>query len=184
MKRSKVLAGLFSASAFGAIALLLLAYFLPGSQTSAALPIAETSTTIAQKLGSINYSRLGIGGVRLGDSIEKANSTFGEAQRDESKPAPGLGGTIRTINYPGVSVSAFDGKIYSLVTTSSNFPTIDGVKVGDETRKVLQIYGTAADSLENGTGRLTYYNNEMASSLSFEIKNDRVQRIMCYSLLN
>ena len=63
--------------------------------------------------------------------------------------------------------------------------TIDGVKVGDNRQKVVEIYGYGSQSVEGGVTRLTYDDDdEKASFLILEIKGDRVQKIIVGTQLN
>jgi hypothetical protein len=92
----------------------------------------ETLLTATENPIALNYSRMGIGGVRLGMSVEAAKRKLGKPQRDETKPAgPAIGGKIRTLTYQGLTVAAWEGKVYLMSTTNPKFTTIDGVKVGD-----------------------------------------------------
>ncbi|MGE5659248.1 MAG: hypothetical protein ACM37W_21855 [Actinomycetota bacterium] len=145
--------------------------------------VAETVTPAKSR--GLAYSRMGIGGVHLGASIEAVLRRLGQPQRDETKAAPGLGGTIRTLTYKGLTVGLWEGKVYAISTTSPQFFTLDGVKVGDNQQKVNQIYGPGSQSSSEGTTtRLSYNNDAQASSLIFEFNRDRVKRILCVTLLN
>ena len=153
------------------------------NQTVATL---ERMLSATQKPAALNYSRLGIGGVRLGMSVEEAKRKLGKPQRDETKPAgPAIGGNIRTLSYSGLTVAAWEGKVYVISTTNPKFQTIDGVKVGDNTQKVVEIYGYGSQSVQGGVTRLTYSDDdEKASNLILEIKGDRVQKIIVGPPLN
>ena len=99
-------------------------------------PIAAMNQTVAtlermlsatQKPAALNYSRLGLGGVRLGMSVEEAKRKLGKPQRDETKPAgPAIGGNIRTLIYSGLTVATWEGKVYVISTTNPKFLTIAG----------------------------------------------------------
>src|SRR4028118_2398371 len=152
------------------------------NQSVAAL---ERMLSATQKPAALNYSRLGIGGVRLGMSVEEAKRQLGKPQRDETKPAaPAIGGKIRTLSCSGLTVAAWEGKVYLISTTNPNFQTIDGVKVGDNSQKVVEIYGYGSQSVQGGVTRLTYSNDQKASNLILEIKGSRVQKIIVAAQLN
>ncbi len=152
------------------------------NQTVATL---ERMLSATQKPAALNYSRLGIGGVRLGMSVEEAKGKLGKPQRDETKPAgAALGGKIRTLTYSGLTVAAWEGEVYLISTTNPQFQTIDGVKVGDNNQKVVEIYGYGSQSVEGGVTRLTYSNHQKASNLILEIKGSRVQKIIVAAQLN
>ncbi|MEG4347141.1 hypothetical protein QUB70_28245 [Microcoleus sp. A003_D6] len=152
------------------------------NQTVVAL---ERMLSATQKPTALNYSRLGIGGVRLGMAVEEAKRKLGKPQRDETKPAgPGIGGKIRTLTYSGLTVAAWDGKVYLVSTTNPKFLTIDGVKLGDNSQKVVKTYGYGSQSVQGGVTRLTYSNDQKASNLIVEIKGDRVQKIIVSTQLN
>ncbi|HAO10776.1 MAG TPA: hypothetical protein DCQ51_06295 [Planktothrix sp. UBA8407] len=134
---------------------------------------------------------MGIGGVRLGMSVEAAKRKLGKPQRDETKPAgPAIGGKIRTLTYQGLTVAAWEGKVYLMSTTNPKFTTIDGVKVGDSKQKVIKTYGFGSQSVEGNVTRwlvsvvepLIYSNDQKASNLIFELRGDRVQKIICGTL--
>ncbi|MEG5160984.1 hypothetical protein QUB37_11130 [Microcoleus sp. AT3-A2] len=152
------------------------------NQTVATL---ERMLSATQKPAALNYSRLGIGGVRLGMSVEEAKRKLGKPQRDETKSAgSGLGGKIRTLTYPRLTVAAWEGKVYLISTTNPKFLTIDGVKLGDNSQKVVKTYGYGSQSVQGGVTRLTYSNDQKASNLIVEIKGDRVQKIIVSTQLN
>jgi hypothetical protein len=171
----------------------------------------ETMLTATQNPIALNYSRMGIGGVRLGMSVEAAKRKLGKPQRDETKPAgPAIGGKIRTLTYQGLTVAAWEGKVYLMSTTNPKFTTIDGVKVGDSKQKVIKTYGFGSQSVEGNVTRwlvspsdpshpepcegsglrvnsvepLIYSNDQKASNLMFELRGDRVQKIICGTQLN
>ncbi|GEM_PF-1084126 len=147
--------------------------------------VLERMFNATQKLAAIDYSRLGIGGVRLGMSVEEAKRKLGKPQRDETKPAgEALGGKTRTLTYSGLTVAAWEGKVYLISATKPKFVTIDGVKVGDNSQKVVKTYGYGSQSVQGGVTRLTYSNDQKASNLILEIKGDRVQKIIVGTQLN
>jgi len=152
------------------------------NQTVATL---ERMLSATQKPAPLNYSRLGIGGVRLGMSVEEAKRKLGKPQRDETKPAtPAISGKIRTLSYSGLTVAAWESQVYLISTTNPKFLTIDGVKVRDNSQKVLKTYGYGSQSVQGGVTRLTYSNDQKASNLILEIKGDRVQKIIVGTQLN
>ncbi|MEG4232931.1 hypothetical protein QUA40_12590 [Microcoleus sp. Pol11C3] len=152
------------------------------NQTVVAL---ERMLSATQKPTAIDYSRLGIGGVRLGMSVEEAKRKLGKPQRDETKPAGhGLGDKIRTLTYSALTVAAWEGKVYLIYTTNPKFLTIDGVKLGDNSQKVVKTYGYGSQSVQGGVTRLTYSNDQKASNLIVELKGDRVQKILVSTQLN
>jgi hypothetical protein len=152
------------------------------NQTVATL---ERMLSATKKPVALNYSRLGIGGVRLGMSVEEAKRKLGKAQGDETQPAgSAIDDQIRTLTYSGLTVAAWEGKVYLISTTTPKFQTIDGVEVGDNSQKVVEIYGYGAQSVQGGVTRLTYSNDEKASNLILEIKGDRVQKIIVGTQLN
>ncbi|MCY7385167.1 MAG: hypothetical protein LH628_21830 [Microcoleus sp. CAN_BIN18] len=152
------------------------------NQTVVAL---ESMLNATQTPAAIDYSRLGIGGVRLGMSIEEAKRKLGKPQRDETKPAgEAIGGKIRTLTYSKLTVAAWDGKVYLISTTKPKLLTIDGVKVGDSTQKVVKTYGYGSQSVQGGVTRLIYSNDQKASNLVLELKGDRVQKIIVGTQLN
>src|SRR4028119_275524 len=78
------------------------------NQTVATL---ERMLSTTKKPAALNYSRLGIGGVRLGMSVEEAKRKLGKPQGDETKPAgSAIGGKIRTLSYSGLTVAAWEGE--------------------------------------------------------------------------
>ncbi|MEG4207667.1 hypothetical protein QUA20_27555 [Microcoleus sp. Pol7_A1] len=152
------------------------------NQTVATL---ERMLSATQKPAALNYSRLGIGGVRLGMPVEEAKRKLGKPQRDETKPAgSGIGGKIRTLTYSGLTIAAWEGKVYLISTTNPKFLTMDGVKVGDNSQKVVKAYGYGSQSVQGGLTRLIYSNDQKASNLILELKGDRVQKIIVSTQLN
>ncbi|MFS8117813.1 MAG: hypothetical protein ACMG55_04885 [Microcoleus sp.] len=145
----------------------------------------ETVLSATQKPAAIDYSRLEIGGVRLGMSVEDAKRKLGKPQREETKSADSaIGGKIRTLTYSKLTVAALDGKVYLISTTNPKLATIDGVKVGDNSQKVIKTYGYGWQSVHGGATRLTYSNNQKASNLVLELKGDRLQKIVVGTQLN
>jgi hypothetical protein len=83
-----------------------------------------------------------------------------------------------------LTVAAWEGKVYLISTSNPKFLTIDGVKVRDNSQKVVKTYGYGLQSVQGGVTRLTYSNDEKASNLILEIKGDRVQKIIVDTHLN
>ena len=147
--------------------------------------VLERMLGATQTPAAIDYSRLGIGGVRLGMSVEEAKHKLGKPQRDETKPgSKAIGGKIRTLTYPKLTVAAWEGKVYLISTTNLKFATLDSVKVGDKSQKVLKTYSYGSQSVERGVTKWTYSNNQKASNLVVELKGDRVQKIIVGTQLN
>ncbi|MBE9095642.1 hypothetical protein [Tychonema sp. LEGE 07203] len=145
----------------------------------------ETILSATQKPAAIDYSRLGIGGMKLGMSVEEAKRKLGKPQRDETKSAgSAIGGKIRTLTYSKLTVAAWEGKVYLISTTNPKLATIDGVKVGDNSQKVVKTYGYGWQSVHGEATRLTYSNDRKASNLVLEIKGDRVQKMIVGTQLN
>ncbi|MEG5137356.1 hypothetical protein [Microcoleus sp. A6-C5] len=152
------------------------------NQTVVAL---ERMLGATQTPAAIDYSRLGIGGVRLGMSVEEAKRKLGKPQRDETKPGgKAIGGKIRTLTYSKLTVAAWDGKVYLISTTNPKFVTIDGIKVGDNSKKIVKTYSYGSQSVQGEVTRLTYSNDQKASNLVLEVKGDRVQKIIIGTQLN
>jgi len=152
------------------------------NQTVVAL---ERMLGATQTPAAIDYSRLGIGGVRLGMSLEEAKRKLGKPQRDETKAGgKAIGGKIRTLTYSKLTVAAWDGKVYLISTTNPKFVTIDGIKVGDNSQKVIKTYSYGSQSVQGEVTRLTYSNDQKASNLVVELKGDRVQKIIVGTQLN
>lgn len=153
------------------------------NQTFATL---ERMLSATQKPVALNYSRLGIGGFRLGMPVEEAKRKLGKPQRDETKPAGSAigGGKIRTLTYSGLTIAAWEGKVYLIYTTNPKFLTMDGVMVGDNSQKVVKAYGYGSQSVQGGLTRLIYSNDQKASNLILELKGDRVQKIIVSTQLN
>ena len=147
--------------------------------------VLERMLGATQTPAAIDYSRLGIGGVRLGMSVDEAKRKLGKPQRDETKPgSKAIGGKIRTLTYPKLTVAAWEGKVYLISTTNPKFATLDSVKVGDKSQKVLKTYSYGSQSVEKGVTKWTYSNNQKASNLVVELKGDRVQKIIVGTQLN
>jgi hypothetical protein len=83
-----------------------------------------------------------------------------------------------------LTVAAWDGKVYLVSTTNPKFLTMDGVKLGDNSQKVVKTYGYGSQSVQGGVTRLTYSNDQKASNLVLELKGDRVQKIIVGTQLN
>lgn len=149
------------------------------------IAILETMLAATEKPIPLNYSRMGIGGVRLGMSVAEAKRKLGKPQREETKSArPGIGGKFRTLTYKNLTVSAWNEKVYAISTTKPEFTTIDKIKVGDSKEKVVKTYGFGSQSVDGNAIRLTYSNDEKASNLIFELRDSRVQKIICSTQLN
>ena len=101
-----------------------------------------------------------------------------------TRAAPAIGGKIRTLSYSGLTVAAWEAKVYLISTSNPKFLTIDGVKVRDNIQKVVEIYGYGSQSVQGGVTRLTYSNDQKASNLILEIKGSRVQKIIVGTQLN
>jgi hypothetical protein len=132
-------------------------------------------TARASETTPLNFSQVQVGGVRLGDSEDEVIATLGAPQqRAQSRLNDGLGITL-SLRYPGLQIGLTQTSDASAVSflkaTSSQYATVDGVRVGDNRQKILDTYGTPAS--EDPTQGLIRYRYE-STSLFFILQGDRI----------
>jgi hypothetical protein len=157
---------------------------VPVSSAVSQSPAKQPST--AQQL---SVSRMGLGGIKLGTKASEVERKLGKPPQMASETSMCCG-TLLYWQYPEIEVrfevpegirQERNARVYSIVTRSSKFATLEGIRVGDRRSKVLRTYGTPSRTEED----LMFYNNDAyAASLGIRFSGDRVIEISTASLLN
>lgn len=131
---------------------------------------------------AITDDRLGLGEIWIG-APEQALQSLGEPLRDQRSPSPNYE-SLRSLTYADLEVIVADGLVAVLITESAEFPTLEGVRVGDSRQQVIDTYGiNFEESTEGDLTRLAYYSVQ-GSILTFALVGDRVIGIYCGWLLD
>ncbi len=144
------------------------------------------STNQSQKF---TYERIGVGGIKLSMSEAQVKRILGKPVKVEDGFL-GVIGKVRTLKYQGITVDLGEDvqpgsfSVYQIKASSSKYPTIDGVKIGDRQSKVMKTYGKVAASQDGNKTTLNYGVEEPSpAGLNFTIKNGRVTEIFCFDFL-
>lgn len=118
-----------------------------------------------------------IGGVEVGDSPSKIESTFGKAAATVETTGPdGKSATSYTYESGGRDFEIFvrDSKVYGYLVRSKGFNTFSGVAVGDSLEKLKTAYPTKLEKVSPAEYVLA---GPRSSSVKFMIDEDKVSRI-------
>jgi hypothetical protein len=155
-----------------------------------ALPTTTVNEPISQQTKQsrkIPYNRLIIGGISLDMSENNVRKILGKPLTTKNG-YEAVAGKTRTLQYTGLTVKLLEdvkptGKffVYEITTTSPKYPTVDGVKVGDNLAKVTRIYGKPESS---SSTNLSYaVDNSSPTYFNFTSKNGKVTKIVAGDFL-
>lgn len=155
------------------------------------VPLCSISLSAPPQTSSKEFSmaRMGLAGVSLGTKAFQVQRKLGRPQQVKSENSACCGVLLRW-QYPEVEVrlevpeganQERNASVYAISTRSTKVATLEGIRVGDRRNKVLRVYGMPTARENN---RLSYANNQYASSLIFRFENDRVVEIIAASQLN
>jgi hypothetical protein len=136
----------------------------------------------------IPYHRVGIGGITLGMTEAEVRTILGQPIKQEKDfYLPIAGDYSRTLRYGGLNIDLLedsrDGKfyVYQLEATTSEYATIDGVRVGDTVEKVIAAYGNIGG--DDDTGFSYKVDSESPVFFNISIENGIVTNIFCGDFL-
>lgn len=120
---------------------------------------------------------LSLGGLSLGDSVEKMHALFGREERLTPSKTP----NHRHYEYKKMVVTFDEDKICGLVTYTDEIKTESGVRQGDSIDKVIEIYGRRCSVIQNG-GNIFYeypyeFDNKNFAVIRFAIKGGVIEYI-------
>jgi hypothetical protein len=124
----------------------------------------------------INEKEIGLGNFRLGDSY-KVLDILGEPEQIRKQPYSGNYDSYQHLVYPDLIVDIGDQYIVWLMTSSPDFPTPQGIQVGDSLEKVFQIYGKARITDNDNDTVGVHYSFEGGSFLYIRLQGDRIIEI-------
>lgn len=139
---------------------------------------------------AFSITRIGLAGIKLGDKGTQVQRILGKPQQTRIEQT-NCCGTLHHWKYANLEVSFDDIEstkdpkkfsAYQIITKSSKFVTLDGIRVGDRRNKVLQVYGNSGLTSDRHT--LFYSNDQYGSALVFRLKHDRVIEIVASTQLN
>jgi len=117
---------------------------------------AETATP-SPETGDEDTAAPSLGGISLGDSIDKVTDVLGDdyEETEESDSAGIMGEDVSVLTYESgivVTVGKTSKKVLRISTTSEDFKTDEGIKVGDTAKAVSEAY---ASGYEKAVSRQT-----------------------------
>lgn len=124
----------------------------------------------------INEKEIGLGDFRLGDSY-KVLDILGEPEQILKKPHSGNYNYYQRLVYPHLTVDIGDQYIVWLTTNSPDFPTPQGIRVGDALEKVFKIYGKARITDNDNDTVGVHYSFASSSFLYIRLQGDRIIEI-------
>ena len=137
------------------------------------------TTHVAEILYYVNTEEkiLSLGGLSLGDSVEKMHALFGREERLTPSEIP----NINRYEYKSVVIICDENKICGIVSYTDEIATESGVRQGDTLEKVIEIYGRRCSVIKNGENIFYEYPYEFDDKnfevIRFAIKFGRVEYI-------
>ena len=120
---------------------------------------------------------LSLGGLSLGDSVEKMHAIFGR----EERLTPAKNPHYKNYEYKSVVITCNENKICGLVSYTDKIETESGVRQGDSLEKVIEIYGRRCSVIKDGENIFYEYPYEFDDKnfeiIRFAIKSGRVEYI-------
>lgn len=113
------------------------------AQSMAAWCVALCAATGAQAAGEGRFGWLGLAPTSVGQTLAQAEAALG-APLQIAPPAPKDGNACHTrsaVSQPGVAYTVSQGVVTRVETRDARYLTVRGVRVGDEVKRVKQIYG-------------------------------------------
>jgi hypothetical protein len=146
---------------------------------------------IAQKSGTIAYSKIGIGGINLSMSEANVKKILGKPIKVKNSDSPAVG-KVRNLTYKDISIDLVEDvnkkgiySVFKVNTKSSKYLTPNSIRVGDTYAKVIKIYGKTTESKQGKTILLGYQGNlkDAPAALIFKIENGKVVEIFAVEQL-
>ena len=143
--------------------------------------IAMSARTARKSYGSgldekkyITPDDLQLGEIKLGITVDELNKIMNiKPVKEEKEEYEGL--VAKTLFYPDdTQIYVVDDVVYSINVTSPNYETPRGLKVGDSTEKVRELYGEPANINEDGYWGYCYDGYEL---FTLRVKNGKVAEI-------
>ncbi len=137
------------------------------------------TTHVAEILYRANTKEinLSLGGLSLGDSVEKMHAIFGREERITPSEIP----NINRYEYKSVVITCNENKICGLVSYTDEIATESGVRQGDSIEKVIEIYGRRCSVIKDGENIFYEYPYEFDDKnfevIRFAIKSGCVEYI-------
>ena len=133
----------------------------------------------------ISSNKFYIGGIKLGDSLNKVKKMYGHPKKVDrqikSSEHDGSKYELKTIYYGNSFKIYIMNEVVISVTSSgkNGIKTRDGIKVGDPEIRLANIYGQPSQSYsDNGVQMYIYEpNDENSSQFIFQIKNGKISEI-------
>jgi hypothetical protein len=153
------------------------------------------STTISSKATaqsmptSVSIRSLEIAGISTSSTEAQVRQRLGKPQSVKVDYWPCCG-NVKLLDYNRARVNLIAAEngtfqVFSVSTTRAGLATRDGVQVGDSLEKVISTYGKEYRLTEKaGSQFVTYYLDQHAASLVFQIRDDRVVELAFNEQLN
>lgn len=151
-----------------------------------------TNHQIAQNSAQqgIPYHRVGVGGITLSMEEAEVRRILGKPIKQEKDRYLQIAGDYsRTLRYPGLNIDLLEDSrkggfyVYQIESTSSEYATVDGIKVGDSLEKVIATYGNTEESHDNNLNYQVKVDSESPVFFSISIENGIVTKIFCGDFL-
>ncbi|MHB8127959.1 MAG: hypothetical protein ACYDEX_03065 [Mobilitalea sp.] len=162
--------------------------------------IPKIGNVILKEL-AFNYNGNTIG---ISDFVddEKLESILGEAEEIKSHTYsyddglnmdPLIGFTEKQYKFPGLKIKTIDATedkqffIFHIIITDSNYSTIRNIKVGDSVKKLKEAYpegNLVGNGAANEEDDFQYLPVNYVDGMKFHIKNEKIESILMYKLLD
>lgn len=144
------------------------------------LPPSPLAQATPSKPVEIRSYRLGLNGLRLGDSTQRVQARLGRPQRTQNDPPDNFDPDWYSPNYeswyyPNLTLGFGDGLLAMIATTRPNWGTNEGVRVGDRSSRILAVYGEPTQRYSDQWE----YRTEDGAFLTLRLRGDRIVEIVC-----
>lgn len=128
----------------------------------------------------ITLDDLQLGDIKLNMTYEKALNVM-KTKPDNEKVDKNEGMESKTLFYAdGTEIYLVDGTVYTVNVISGNYPTPRGLKVGDSTKKLKELYGEPDNVNDDTHWGYTYDGYELFSVV---LKDDKIEEIQIDSVM-
>lgn len=138
----------------------------------------------AMALAKISNSRIGLGGIAIGNTVDYVKQIYGEPQASKRNFFGPYGEYAYSIDYGDsfhLQYFESDGMIFIMYSNANNgIKTPDGITVGDKASILQRVYGTADIVQRSKNGEVHYwYLGDKNNKMVFHTKNGIITAINC-----
>jgi len=172
----------------------------PGSNVIKQGTIQKSGNVILKELAFVYNDNT----VAISDIVddEKLESILGKAEENKSHTYslddglnmdPLIGFTEKQYKFPGIEIKTINATedkkffVFSIKITDSKYSTVRNIKVGDSVKKLKEVYpegNLIGNGAANEEDDFLYLPANYVDGMKFHIKNEMIESIMMYTLLD